>query len=232
MTRYRELEENDPLFIEQYKLWIDESKEELVTKLNELKKLIEDKTLNEHWSFDSIEALGFHQHLYRPLLHIQGKAIQVSPVELNKGERDFVEDLRSFYNGNQQFFEGRELYLLRNLSRGRGLGFFEAGNFHPDFILWIVEGDTQRITFIDPKGMRQLGINHPKVMFFKAVQELGESLGDPNVRLNSFILSVTPFQAVQWQGSKPEFEERNVLFQHDDKQTYIRMMLTRILESA
>lgn len=29
---------------------------------------------------------------------------------------------------------------LRNMSRGKGVGFFEAGNFHPDFIRWMVIG--------------------------------------------------------------------------------------------
>ncbi len=38
----------------------------------------------------------------------------------------------------------KELYLLRNLSKGRGVGFFEAGNFHPDFILWLLGGDRSR----------------------------------------------------------------------------------------
>jgi hypothetical protein len=32
------------------------------------------------------------------------------------------------------FFADEEMYLLRNLSKGHGVG-FEAGNFHPDFIL-------------------------------------------------------------------------------------------------
>ena len=52
----------------------------------------------------------------------------------------FVEDLKAFHDGHADFFGTRELYLLRNLSKGRGVGFFEAGNFHPDFILWLLAG--------------------------------------------------------------------------------------------
>ena len=68
----------------------------------------------------------------------QQRLIEVRPVHLNEGERDFVLDLREYYEQHPAFFAGRELYLLRNMSRGRGIGFFEAGNFYPDFILWLV----------------------------------------------------------------------------------------------
>jgi hypothetical protein len=36
----------------------------------------------------------------------------------------------------------------RNMSRGKGVGFFEAGNSHPDFILWMLVGGKQYVTFI------------------------------------------------------------------------------------
>ena len=34
--------------------------------------------------------------------------------------------------------------------RGRGVGPFEAGIFHPDFILWLVDGGKQTAVFVDP----------------------------------------------------------------------------------
>jgi hypothetical protein len=37
------------------------------------------------------------------------------------------------------------------------VGFFEAGNFHPDFILWLLVGGQQHVIFVDPKGIRNLG---------------------------------------------------------------------------
>ena len=60
------------------------------------------------------------------------------------GERDFVDDLRTFFDANKPFFKERELYLLRNMSR-RGIGFFEAGNFYPDFIVWLLVGKKQYV---------------------------------------------------------------------------------------
>ena len=67
--------------------------------------------------------------------NLDSNVAEISPAPLNKGERRFVEDLKSFHDGHSSFFQDRELYLLRNLSKGRGVGFFEAGNLHPDFIL-------------------------------------------------------------------------------------------------
>jgi hypothetical protein len=202
-------------------------------KLNELKELVESGQLREDgWKFDSLVALGFSRHLYSPLLHIKNKTLEISPVPLNKGENDFVEDLRKYFESNGEVFSGRELYLLRNMSRGRGIGFFEAGNFYPDFILWVVDGGRQFVTFVDPKGIRQLSaFNDPKIRFSKTIKELEERMADPTVVLNSFIVSNTPFSSVGWWAGddKQEFESYNVLFQFDDKDSYISAMFKKIL---
>ena len=95
-------------------------------------------------------------------------------LSLNEGERDFVTDLKKFYEKERGFFEGKELYLLRNLSRGRGIGFFEAGNFYPDFILWLLIGGKQYVSFVDPKGIRNLdGADDPKISFFQTIKTTG-----------------------------------------------------------
>lgn len=235
-TQYREITPDDPNFIQPYRIWVDQDREEVVAKLTELKELVKTGQLREDgWNFESLVALGFSRHLYRPLLHLKNKVLEISPVPLNTGERDFVEDLRKFYEGNREFFEGREMYLLRNMSRGRGIGFFEAGNFYPDFILWVVEGERQFVTFIDPKGIRQLsGLNDPKIEFSKTIKELEERLGDSTVVLNSFIVATTPFKSVGWWAGdeKQEFEKRNVLFQVEDKSTYIKQLFNRVVSEA
>jgi len=59
----------------------------------------------------------------QPLIYLNSTAVDVRPVVLNEGERDFVLDLKAFYEKDHAFFEGKELYLLRNLSRGRSIGF-------------------------------------------------------------------------------------------------------------
>jgi len=51
-------------------------------------------------------------------------------------------------------------------------------------------------------------------------------LNDPKVKLESFILSNTPFLAIDWWGlSKDEFQNRHVLFQKDDASTYVKNIL-------
>ena len=51
--------------------------------------------------------------------------------------------------------------------------------------------------------------------------------------LNSFIVSTTPFKAVGWGADeKAEFERRNVLFQVDDKNTYVRSLFDTVLGAA
>ncbi len=228
---YHELREDDPNFVSEYRLLIDESQDAIVEKLGELKEKIESGAFNG-WKFGNLHAIWFGQHLYQPLLHFKSDFVDVSPVSLNEGEKDFVGDLRTFYDSHPSFFEERELYLLRNMSRGRGIGFFEAGNFYPDFLLWLLSADKQYVTFIDPKGIRNLeGPDDPKIRFYRTIKELESRLGDPNVTLNSFIISNTPYQQVSWwteELSKEQFTQCHVLFQRDDKDTYIE----RLLKSA
>jgi hypothetical protein len=118
------------------------------------------------------------------------------------------------------------------MSRGRGIGFFEAGNFYPDFILWVLLKDKQYVNFIDPKGLRNLkGPDDPKIAFYKTIKSVEADLRsqDPAVTLNSFIISNTHFPEVSWwdgEMTKEEFEARHVLFMQEDKATYIEKMLS------
>ncbi len=125
--------------------------------------------------------------------------IEIKPVALNKGEKDFVIDLKKYYDENPAIFEGNELYLLRNRTLGSGIGFFEAGNFYTDFILWVVKNDLQHVAFVDPHGMGREGIESPKVQFYKKIKEIEEELGDPEVVLDSFIVSPTPLAEIPQQ---------------------------------
>lgn len=159
--------------------------------------MVQSGTFTKDWSFGNLQALWFGRHLYQPLLHFKSELVEVSPVSLNDGERDFILDLRKFHGENANFFKDRELYLLRNMSKGRGIGFFEAGNFYPDFILWLLTGKTQFVTFVDPKGIRNLeGPDDPKIRFYKTIKEIETRFADPSVTLNSFIISNTPYKDV------------------------------------
>ena len=233
---YRYLEDDDPNFLGvkdpphegHYRVLIDKSQEEIVAKLEELKAAIQ-KGEMKPWEFQGMKAIWFGKHLYQPLLYLDTHVVEITPAPLNKGEREFVEDLKAFHDDNTDFFATRELYLLRNLSKGRGVGFFEAGNFHPDFILWFLAGGQQHVIFVDPKGIRNLGRHDLKIQFHETIKEIEQRLGDPAVRLQSFIVSNTPSATMrrQWGMEKDEMQRRHVLFQEEDKDSYIGTMLNR-----
>ncbi len=235
--RYEILDENDENFITEYRFLIDQSAKEIIAKLNEVKEAVTNQQLKQiEWG--TFRSICFGPHLYQPLIYINSAAVDVRPVVLNEGERDFVLDLKKFYETDPAFFAGKELYLLRNLSRGRGIGFFEAGNFYPDFIVWLLVDGKQYVSFVDPKGIRNLdGANDPKIEFFKTIKTLEKRLADPNVILNSFIISSTRHQQIEhWLTpgtgqpmSKAAFESRHVLFQTEDKATYISKMLRKTI---
>lgn len=230
---YRELTPEDPNFFEEYRLAIDKSCTEIIDKLNGLKREMA-KGVFAALEFQGFKAIQFDRHLYKPLLFVNSTHVEVKPVPLNEGEKAFVEDVQRYCEQHPEFFaKGRELYLLRNMSRGRGIGFFEAGNFYPDFMLWIVDGKTQRINFIDPKGLRNLqGRNDPKIAFYRTIKDLEERLGDPKVILNSFIVSSTPYESVSWWSdgmTKKEFEDCHVFFT-ETRETYLERLLTKAVD--
>ena len=182
--------------------------------------------------FRGIKSIWFGRHLYQPLLYLQDKVVEIVPVPLNRGERQFVEDLKTFHDNDGGFFDGKELYLLRNLSKGRGVGFFEAGNFHPDFILWLLVDGNQHVIFVDPKGIRNIGATDPKIQFHETIKDIERRLGNPNVKLHSFIVSNTPSHTMRmlWGMAKPAMTARHILFQEEDKDAYVRAMLTDVLQ--
>jgi hypothetical protein len=215
-----------------YRIRIESSQKEIIEKLLALKSLITSRTL-EPWEFRGIKALWCGQHLYQPLIYLDSGIVEISPVALNKGEKVFVEDLISFCTNHQDVFVEKELYLLRNLSKGKGVGFFEAGNFHPDFIVWLLIGEKQYVTFIDPKGIRNIGAADPKINFFTTIKNIEARMNDETVVLNSFIVSNTPSLIVSklWNMPKKEILEKNVLFQEEDKPEYINSIFEKILKS-
>jgi hypothetical protein len=232
---YRDIGEDDPNFpciVREsgpeygYRILIEASQQEIAEKLTVLKAAIEAGELKP-WEFRGIKATWFGRHLYQPLLFLDGGAVEITPAPLNKGERRFVEDLKAYHEANPAYFAATELYLLRNMSRGRGVGFFEAGNFHPDFIVWQLTGDKQRVAFVDPKGIRNVGLQDPKVGFYETVKEIEQRLANPKVALESFIVSNTPSHVMrkQWGLEKSEMAKRNIVFQDEDKDTYIGHVL-------
>jgi hypothetical protein len=194
-------------------------------QLDDLKALVEAGRIRDV-EFHGVHVIPFAEHLYEPLLSVTSDVIEVSPTSLNSGEVDFVEHMRRFHSAHPQAFRGRKLRVVRNLSRGKGLGFFEAGNFYPDFIVWLTTPTTQRIVFVDPKGLRQLDADDEKIMFSRTIKNLERRLGDPHVQLDSFIVSSTSASqmSARWNLSKDEMRQRNILFA-EDGEAYIAAII-------
>lgn len=231
---YYDLEENDKNFISEYQFLLDKEEQgSMIEALKKLKTALEKKELIDI-EFGQLKSFSLEQHLYEPLIMFEGQTstIRIKPVPLNEDEYLFLQDLKSYYEKNEQFFKDKQLYLLRNQSRGRGIGFFEAGNFHPDFIIWMLYNNKQYITFADPKGIRNMSITDPKIEFYSTIKEMEERLNDNSIILNSFIISNTYYADLINTGttlSKEEMAERHVLFQSDDKDTYIDTMIRKVL---
>ncbi len=231
---YYQLSENDDNFISEYKATINRDEEEWINKISELKSKLEDKSFHDSWSFGNLQAFEFSRHLYHPLIYFKNnEVIKLSPVPLNEGERDFVQDLRVYYQDNQSFFEDKTIYLLRNQSKGKGIGFFEAGNFYPDFILWLIADGKQYVCFIDPKGLTHIrGFKDPKVQFAKEIKNIEKRLNDPDVILDSFIVSNTYQREIDWWSDgndiEKDFSSHHVLFQKEDD-AYIDKIFRTIL---
>jgi len=235
---YRELDDNDNNLINEYKVSVEDKETDIIVKLKSLQKLLKEGKIDDiefkKLSRYDFKVISFDKHLYNPLLYKDSRLISLSinPIQLNTGEQEFIEDLKTFLSVNTSKLEDTELFVLRNQSK-TGMGFFEADNFYPDFIVWLIKESKQYITFIDPKGLRNIDIaNGAKINFYKTIKELEKRLGDSNIVLNSFIISTTSFNALNELHSmmtKAELEEKHIVFQKDDKETYISKIFDRIL---
>ena len=229
---------NDPNFFDEYTVEVRQDQEEWIDRLKELREQILSGCMKGNFEINSkwMQALRFDRHLYYPLLCLtdrddRGKKIMVdentneplikiSPVPLNRGENTFVEHIRNYYNEHKDdVFAGKDVYLLRNESR-KGIGFFEANNFYPDFILWVNEGKRQRVSFIDPKGLRNIrGFGDPKIQLYNLLKsEIEPKLNDPDIILDSFIISNTPYEEISFWNpceDKAVFKKNHIVFQMD-----------------
>jgi superfamily II DNA or RNA helicase len=211
-----------------YNIIVDGNEQQIIASIKQLKKELAEKkeTLS---SLTNFKACVFDRHLYQPLFQIRkcGK-ITVLPVSLNESEFQFVVDLKKYCNENKLAFKksGTEIFLLRNLSRGKGIGFFEVGNFHPDFILWMFANKKQYITFIEPHGLLHEGVGSEKLLFYQRIKNVEKRLHDPEIVLNGIILSWTNYNKLQWGLSKDNFLSKHVLFM-DDAQ-YTKLLFEKI----
>jgi hypothetical protein len=161
------MKEDDDSYLKIYHFEIDNNDDgqEYEKKLRALQVLVKSGKLGEasQWHAGQMVAICFDRHMYYPLFAFDGPVpLKMSPLSFGaSSEVQFVRDLESFYRSapGQQAIGKRSLYLLRNAdTKAKGLGFALAGNFYPDYLLWLVDDVTgkQWLSFIDPKGLRQM----------------------------------------------------------------------------
>lgn len=210
-----------------YQLIVDGDADTVIEAIERVKRDIEEKK-DELIAAGDLSSCNFGKHLFQPLFHVRkGGKITVLPVALNESEYQFVEDLMKWCqaNTNRLESESTEIFLLRNQSRGKGIGFFEAGGFHPDFILWVLTPGHQYVNFVEPHGMLREGPASEKVQFHKRIKTLETRLNAQNVTLNSFVLSWTRYPELRWGPSQEELEKQHVFFMTDDRENYIRKLM-------
>ena len=176
--------------------------------------------------------LHFDRHLYQPLLLEYGDEddIKTTPPALNKSEKQFVTDLRDYWmEQKDRRLSGWDVFLLRNQSRGTGVGFFESSGFYPDFILWIKQGRKQHIVFVEPHGMLHANVHgkDEKAQLHERLpglaREIGERSQRTDVTLDSYIVSATPFDDLRYRYADGDwdremFAEAHILFQERNAQ--------------
>ncbi|PFG51963.1 type III restriction/modification enzyme restriction subunit [Marinobacter sp. LV10R520-4] len=244
------IDEDHGSMLKLYQFEIDntDSGLEYLKKLEVLKQLVADGKIGEasQWNAPHMVAISFDRHLYYPLLAPEDKELvplKMRPLGFDApSEWQFVQDLEEFYRSpeGKEVIGSRSLYLLRNAdSEKKGLGFALAGNFYPDFLLWLVDEATgqQWLSFVDPKGLRNLDLSHPKLGLYKEVKTLEQTLGaqakpgEPPLVLNAFVLSPTKFSDLLNVGDptqKAELENRHVLFMEDGGKTYLNKLFARL----
>lgn len=242
---YQDLAADDNNFVEEYSITytrqgaMDNTGKELEKFISEANDLLsQHKGIPEYSKkgvHDALVLFDFRSHLYAPLISLTNESlkIQISPVSLNVDEMRFVDMLKAYTEANAEKLADKSLYLLRNKSKV-GMGFFEAGNFYPDYILWIDTAEKQYISFIDPKGLMRIMPENPKIQFHKTIKELekrlqeGSKIDKPMV-LNSFIMSATKGADLrEWWATTPYKEkaarESINVYTLDDDASVTRMM--------
>ncbi|MCS6805500.1 MAG: DEAD/DEAH box helicase family protein [Blastocatellia bacterium] len=220
-----------------YVIRIPRSEQQLVTAVRQL--LAEQERLYQQENAE-LSRIHFDRHLYQPLLVDMPDKAQIVPPGLKESEARFVRDLREYWNAEKDTsLAGKEVFLLRNLGRGRGVGFFEERGFYPDFILWLLDRKTktQRIIFIEPHGMlhAKAYIRDEKAHLWERLPKLAAEIGKRSKRcdisLDAFIISATPFDELHqryddgtWDREK--FAENHILFfERNDSYDYIKKLL-------
>ncbi|NIA12262.1 MAG: DEAD/DEAH box helicase family protein [Nitrospiraceae bacterium] len=251
---YRPLDKNDPNLTfnrdrvsEGRSAYIIKVRKSNSQMLGTIQKLVQDVKRLYRQEGQELPRIYFDRHLYLPLLVQESDKLATIPPALNKSEAQFVRDLKAFWEEEKdKSMAGKEVYVLRNLSRGKGVGFFENSRFYPDFILWVLDGNTgnQRIIFVEPHGMLHAKsyVHDKKARLHERLPELAKKLaqqsGRNNVSLDAYIISATSYDELYqhydsgtWDRKK--FAEKHILFsERDGKYDYIYNIFERDMSAG
>lgn len=247
---YRTLDESDPnMSFNQdavrerapggYVVNIQRSDRELISAVqalvDEAERLYTEET-------SELPRIHFDRHLYQPLPVQVGDRMSMSPPGLKESEAQLVRDLKDYWAVEKdKSLSGAEVFLLRNLSRGTGIGFFEERGFYPDFILWIMNGEMQHIVFVEPHGMIHAPayIHDEKARLHEKLpvlaKEMGARSGRRDITLDSYILSATPFEVLRkrygdgtW--DRDRFASAHILFlERNEEYDYLKVLFSEQL---
>ncbi|EEA6530576.1 type III restriction endonuclease subunit R [Salmonella enterica subsp. enterica] len=238
-----QVNEDDPCMIKMYHFEIEESDDGLdyTKRLEQLQQIVAQGDIGKakSWNAPGMIAVTFDKHLYYPLLSIEKNAdlpLKMRPTAFDApSEITFIKDLQEFIETpkGQKTIGNKSLYLLRNAdSKAKGLGFATAGNFYPDFLLWLVDDESgkQWLSLIDPKGIRNLNFDDAKFGLYKEIKELENKLSDDKLSLSAFIISETRFvDLINVSEPKDKIEERNVLFIEDTGSIYLEKLFKKMV---
>ncbi|EJV4072884.1 DEAD/DEAH box helicase family protein [Salmonella enterica] len=238
-----QVNEDDPCMIKMYHFEIEEPDDGLdyTKRLEQLQQIVAQGDIGKakSWNAPGMIAVTFDKHLYYPLLSIEKNAdlpLKMRPTAFDApSEITFIKDLQEFIETpkGQKTIGNKSLYLLRNAdSKAKGLGFATAGNFYPDFLLWLVDDESgkQWLSLIDPKGIRNLNLDDAKFGLYKEIKELEKKLSDDKLSLSAFIISETRFvDLINVSEPKDKIEERNVLFIEDTGSIYLEKLFKKMV---
>jgi len=227
-----------------YVVRVPRSEQQLVEAVQ---KLLEEQERLYRQENAGLPRLHFDRHLYQPLLVEMPERAQIVPPGLKESEARFVCDLRDYWNAEKdQSLAGKEIFLLRNLSRGYGISFFEERGFYPDFILWVLDqtAQAQRIVFIEPHGMlhAKAYIHDEKARLHERLPELAKQIAQhsnqKNITLDAFIISATPYDELyksyddgKWR--RENFAEKHILFlEHRQDYDYMRVIFGQLTRAC
>ena len=229
-------------YIKEYRLSVSKKKTRLIAEIENLARAMENGQYADNFTLDGVQLslLDAKFHAYIPLLHVDTRlddernaneppGIKVSPTPLNSGEKKFVTDLVEARNDCAEV-HNKEIYLMRNLSRGKGVSFFNDYSFYPDFILWLKDSARQDVFFIDPKGIaRHSGTIDAKIRVHSLIKEIEKRMHQENHRdlfLHSYIWSTTSYRDTDPQLSTPrrQYNQQGVYFAEDGARGIAEML--------